>query len=64
MFLVSLLQSTLLDNESRLCNDEDEFTAHSAGVEPAARNLEGCCSILSELRMPTPFQKKSVLIIL
>jgi hypothetical protein len=24
---------------------------HSAGLEPAARNLEGCCSILSELRM-------------
>ena len=27
------------------------YEMHSAGLEPAARNLEGCCSILSELRM-------------
>jgi len=25
---------------------------HSAGIEPATHNLEGCCSTPTELRMP------------
>ncbi len=41
-----------------LYNSEYQTKAHSAGFEPAARSLEGCCSILSELRMREAFRKK------